>query len=307
MSLSFAFLRNTLDSLTDHIAVLDQTGNILYVNRSWDRFGLANQCHADTPWIGDNYLSVCDRATRKGDKLSGKAAGGIRDVIQGLREVFELEYPCHSPNEKRWFMMRATPFFLRNQLRVVVSHQNITQRKIAEDAVLKLSRQDSLTQIANRRFFEEFLKQEIARCVRFHLPLSLALIDLDHFKSLNDGAGHQTGDLYLTLVARILKKYTKRPTDLCARYGGDEFALVYGGTDLVIASELVDAIKTEVTRLSRRKEFVAAKHPCTLSIGLATFQPKMQMRSRDLIAATDKLLYQAKHQGRDQVVAKVNC
>lgn len=154
---SYKFLKAVLDTITEHIVVIDSEGSILFVNNSWNEFGQKNACVIDEEWIGINYLTECDHASDMGDDFGTQAAIGIRSVINAEEDKFYFEYPCHSQNDKRWFMMRVTPFSLKDENCFVISHQNITERKLAEEEVYKLSRIDGLTDIANRRHFDDFL------------------------------------------------------------------------------------------------------------------------------------------------------
>ena len=129
------FTEDILDSLTAHVAVLDQDGTIIEVNEAWRRFGRENGAPADAnDFVGTNYLEVCASAVGVGgDGLSRESVKGLRELLAGRRETFVLEYPCHSPTEQRWFKLRATRFTGGRQ-GAVISHQNITERKLAEDA-----------------------------------------------------------------------------------------------------------------------------------------------------------------------------
>jgi PAS domain S-box-containing protein/putative nucleotidyltransferase with HDIG domain len=129
------FNRATLDALTANIAILDETGTIIAVNRSWREFAQANDADPAKVSEGANYLEVC--ATAKGDH-SGEAApmaAGIQAVLGGRQESFSLEYPCHSPREMRWFISRVTKFNGSGPVRIVVAHEYITERKLAEEAL----------------------------------------------------------------------------------------------------------------------------------------------------------------------------
>ncbi|MFO1491485.1 MAG: PAS domain-containing protein [Kiritimatiellia bacterium] len=129
----FQYLRSTLDGLSAHIAVVDEHGDIVLVNKSYREFGRRNGVEPDTVSEGTNYLAVCDNA--RGDH-AGEArsfADGIREVLLGKRQYFEMEYPCHSPEEKRWFIGRVTSFEGEGPRRVIVAHENITERKRAEE------------------------------------------------------------------------------------------------------------------------------------------------------------------------------
>lgn len=128
-------LQNTLDSLSAHIAILDESGEIVAVNDAWRTFAEANGGDPGKVSEGSNYLRVCQPVT---DLNSGEAAAfaeGIRAVLSGRRESFEMEYPCHSPTERRWFIGRVTPFFCNEKPWAVVAHENITERKMAEEAL----------------------------------------------------------------------------------------------------------------------------------------------------------------------------
>ncbi|MDQ2691723.1 MAG: PAS domain S-box protein, partial [Chloroflexota bacterium] len=128
------FTRETLDALTANIAILDQTGTIVAVNRSWREFAQANGMSAQRVSEGINYLTVCETATGPSAGEASEMAAGIRAVMQGEKQSFTLEYPCHSPNEKRWFIARVTKF-QEGPMRVVVAHEYITERKLAEEAL----------------------------------------------------------------------------------------------------------------------------------------------------------------------------
>ncbi len=134
------FLQSTLDALSSHIAILDEEGTIVEVNGAWDRFASGNQFSGSRRGVGDNYLTVCDAAAGNFSTEAPVVAAGIRDIIAGRRTAFELEYPCHSPRERRWFTVRVTRFEGEASVRVVVAHENITARKRIES---ELQRQQS--------------------------------------------------------------------------------------------------------------------------------------------------------------------
>ncbi len=295
-----AFLKSVLDSVKDHIVVIDQYGEIKFYNKSWSCFGDENNCAAST-WCGLNYLAECDNATRSGDEFGAKAGEGIRDVIAGNKAEFYFEYPCHSPCEQRWFMMRVTPFKMDRQCFYVISHQNITERKLAENEVFNLARLDGLTNILNRRTFDELLGSEWKRCSRSHTPISLALIDLDYFKLLNDYYGHQSGDDCLIRVGALLRSFANRTGDICARYGGEEFALVWPGTSLENAQHMAQNVVKQIAELKILNEHSPVNQYLTASIGVAQMIPTVEYDKADLINRADNMLYQAKKQGRNCV------
>lgn len=124
----------TVDALAAELAILDEDGRILMVNRAWREFGAAND-EDGRDFVGTSYLAVCDAAA-PGTGGAGDAravAAALRELIAGRRERFEVEYPCHSPTERRWFMARAARFTAGGVPRVVITHENITARRHSED------------------------------------------------------------------------------------------------------------------------------------------------------------------------------
>ena len=128
-------LQQTLDSLSAHLAIVDESGEIVAVNGVWRAFAEANGGDTRKVCEGANYLRVCDSATGSYSEEAAAFARGIRAVLSGRQESFEMEYPCHSPTERRWFMGRVTRFSGTGTRQAVISHENITVRKLAEEAV----------------------------------------------------------------------------------------------------------------------------------------------------------------------------
>ena len=127
------FARTILDSLTAHVAILDENGYILETNRAWKRFARQNQLQMRPETKNINYLEICDSAAAAEDEANVDVAKGIRDVIAGRVEEFVLDYPCHSPDENRWFYMRVTRATGPGPMRIVVSHENITALRQAQN------------------------------------------------------------------------------------------------------------------------------------------------------------------------------
>lgn len=174
------FAQATLDALTSHIAILDPSGKILAVNRAWKNFARENGASSETAYIGENYLLVCDPANGAhcsndtsdvitavdvvdavdaNDAIDAiKVATGIKEVLDGRRSLFTMEYPCHSPVEQRWFNLRVTRFPGEGSARAVVAHENITERKLGELALERYAEKMSLTTQALERS-----NQELAR------------------------------------------------------------------------------------------------------------------------------------------------
>jgi len=288
-----------LDSLDEQIAVIDREGFIVYVNRAWTAFGIENGLSSSCSGIGNNYLAVCNTAGSSGDSLAGEAAQGIRDVLTGRRDSFHFEYPCHSATEKRWFMMRAAPLHGASDKLFVISHLNITQRKLAEEQVEHLSLHDPLTGLANRRHFNLIFSNKWRRSIRSHSPLSFVMLDLDHFKDYNDDLGHLAGDECLVKVAQVLRAAAGRPGDLAIRYGGEEFGLLLEDTGLEDAAIVADAARQTINDLDMGYR---GTRRITVSAGVASVIPDSEQSELFLIREADKALYRAKQQGRNQIV-----
>ncbi|MBA3868072.1 MAG: PAS domain S-box protein, partial [Anaerolineae bacterium] len=129
------FARSVVDALSAHIAILDETGQIIAVNKGWRLFASSNNAVLISVMEEANYLQVCETAVGAGAEEAAAFAAGIRAVIQGKQEAFSLEYACHSPSEKRWFVGRVTRFPGEGRIRIVVAHENITERKRAEQTI----------------------------------------------------------------------------------------------------------------------------------------------------------------------------
>ena len=156
---SEVFARSTLDSLSAHIAILDEKGRIVATNLAWQRFASSNPPITPSAWPGTNYLEVCDEATGEGSEEAIDFARGVRDVISGRLETFELEYPCHSPDERRWFVGRVTCFPDTVPPKVVVAHENVTERRLAEEeARLRAGQQEAVARLGRRALAEPDLQ-----------------------------------------------------------------------------------------------------------------------------------------------------
>jgi diguanylate cyclase (GGDEF)-like protein len=288
-----------LDSLEDQIAVIDGTGTIIYVNRAWNAFGIENGLASGSFGAGSNYLDVCNTSSSRGDRLAGRAMLGLREVLEGKRASSYFEYPCHSPAEKRWFMMRVTPLQNSAGNLFVISHHNITQRKLAEETAEHLSQHDPLTGLANRRYFDQLFSNEWRRNYRNRTPVSFVMFDLDHFKDYNDDLGHPAGDQCLIRVARILETHSRRPGDLAFRYGGEEFGLFLGNTGLAQAQAIAEKVRKEIYDLGM---FYCGTRRMTVSAGVAFAVPDQDHDYGLLVKEADSALYRAKQMGRNQTV-----
>jgi adenylate cyclase len=188
---------------------------------------------------------------------------------------------------------------LKVQERTEELHRSEAALQVANQELQRLVSLDSLTQIANRRRFDEYLSQEWQRCLRDRLPLSLILCDVDYFKRYNDMYGHQAGDRCLHSVAQAIAKAVKRPADLVARYGGEEFAIVLPNTTGKGSVQVAQLMQQEVGQLYIAHESSQISQYVTLSLGIACQIPHPHNSSETLLAATDRSLYQAKERGRN--------
>ncbi len=172
----------------------------------------------------------------------------------------------------------------------------------ANQELQRLASLDGLTQVFNRRRFDQALESEWQRLARECLPLSLILCDIDYFKAYNDTYGHPVGDICLQQVASLIKKTVKRPADLVARYGGEEFAVILPNTNALGAVHVAEQIRTRV-KANKIEHSGSRHHQCiTLSLGVATIVPTPQQSPAALIVLADRGLYQAKAAGRDRTV-----
>ncbi len=179
--------------------------------------------------------------------------------------------------------------------------EKTAELKKVNNELQHLANSDGLTKIGNRRRFEQFLTDEWHRAVRFKTEISLVMLDIDHFKLYNDTYGHQAGDDCLQKVAEALADTIKRPTDLVARFGGEEFAIILGGTDAEGAINIAEQAMENVKNLKIPHSNSKTSEYLTISLGVATTFAKFEITESELIKAADKALYRAKENGRNQI------
>jgi diguanylate cyclase (GGDEF)-like protein len=182
--------------------------------------------------------------------------------------------------------------------RVALHLQLVRQRRLLEH----LAHVDGLTELANRRRFDDVYDLEWQRARRSGRPLSLALLDIDSFKQFNDLYGHPAGDRALRAVARVAGAHMRRPADLAARYGGEELVLLMPETDAGQALHIAQALRQAVIELMIAHAGSAAAPVITASIGGATLDPARSESSAALFEAADVQLYRAKQGGRNRVL-----
>jgi diguanylate cyclase (GGDEF)-like protein len=243
-----------------------------------------------------------------------------------LAEVPVIFVSSHSTPEFETmaFRLGAADFISKPLQPEIVRARVGTQLKVREltESLRLLATLDGPTGIANRRVFDDTLRAEWQRSRRSGQPLSLLMADIDCFKAYNDRHGHQTGDQCLRQVARALQSVTKRPADLPARYGGDEFVMVLPDTDPQGAVVVAQALMAAMQQLALPHGASSAGRSVTLSVGLCTFDAHNSraldaadsrfgsaggpaLRAGDLLRAAQSALYQAKHAGQAQVWSMV--
>ncbi len=222
-------------------------------------------------------------------------------VEQG--EPYNLELRIRRPDgETRTIMTICTPQSdARGQLvRLSGTDQDITERVQLQEALREQAIRDPLTGLLNRRFLDETLPRELARCQRTGESLVVAMLDLDRFKALNDTYGHEAGDQVLRAVGELLRR-SVRSADLACRYGGEELTLILPGTSLEDAWERLDALRKAIAQV--RIRYREGELPAiTVSVGLAAAS-RNENDAAALVSRADTALYRAKAQGRNRVLA----
>ncbi|HET9403931.1 MAG TPA: sensor domain-containing diguanylate cyclase [Burkholderiales bacterium] len=173
----------------------------------------------------------------------------------------------------------------------------------ANESLELLSLQDGLTNLANRRFFDRYLAEQVAIARRHERPLALILFDVDAFKAYNDQYGHVAGDECLKQIATVLQSCCHRPADMAARYGGEEFAMILPDTDSMGAAQVAEAARNAIARLSIPHAHFSATPYVSISGGVAVLLRNIDMTAQQLMAAADQALYQAKHLGRNRTIS----
>jgi diguanylate cyclase (GGDEF)-like protein len=179
---------------------------------------------------------------------------------------------------------------------------NHLELKLYRDMLETLSAIDGLTGIANRRRFDETLDREWRRAQRLCAPISLVMLDIDHFKEFNDNYGHVAGDDCLRRLAVAFAESMRRPADLVARFGGEEFACILPDTAAEGATWLAASLRERVDKMAIPHAFSAAADHVTISVGAATMFPAPDQESEELVLFADRALYTAKADGRNRMV-----
>jgi diguanylate cyclase (GGDEF)-like protein/PAS domain S-box-containing protein len=291
-----ASLSAFVSSLDEGLLIVEQGGRIQYANPACERYlGYAASelagltlAHLLAPTVADEYVGYIDDwiAVGKVERYRGAREEMVRRRDGALRAMDFSLTPMHA----------GEPLF------VALLH-DITHHKQSETALQRAALLDPLTKIANRRHFDSFLEKEWQRAIRSGQPLSLIVLDVDHFKLYNDTLGHAAGDACLKRVADALQSHALRPTDLAARYGGEEFVLLFAETSAESALRLAEAIRAHIEGLMIPNPRSPTSEWITVSIGVATIVPTQLDAIEQLFIAADRVMYQAKDAGRNRVRA----
>jgi diguanylate cyclase (GGDEF)-like protein/PAS domain S-box-containing protein len=188
----------------------------------------------------------------------------------------------------------------RDHLQTLVE-QRTSELSLVNEKLRELANIDSLTNLPNRRFFDETLQKEIQRASRHKHPMSLLMCDIDFFKQYNDTYGHITGDECLVSVAECLEDSFKRASDFPARYGGEEFAVILPHTDDEDALSLSESFQKNLKALAIEHRSSDISEYVTISIGLVTVLPDQMTNANTIIKTADEALYKAKRNGRNRI------
>jgi diguanylate cyclase (GGDEF)-like protein/PAS domain S-box-containing protein len=253
---------------------------------TWSRL-----CHPDD-------LSVLENSLHSLDSVKDQAFGieiRMRSRTGQWRWLQVRGRTVEKDDEGRAFRIVGTLIDISKYKQVEVALQK------ANDELQRLAAMDALTQIANRRRFEDRLAREWRRGRRENRMLAVILCDIDYFKDYNDSYGHLKGDEALYAVAQAISAVLRRPMDLAARYGGEEFAMILPNTGVGGARRVAREVKKAVAALSIEHQSSKVNANITLSFGVAAVTPTQALSSKILVETADRALYRAKSKGRNQI------
>lgn len=233
------------------------------------------------------------------DKIQAFSVGGV-DYITKPFQIAEVLARIENQLTLRRLQRQLQE--QNERLKQEIEHRIIAETLLQEanEKLGQLVNLDGLTQLANRRCFDEYLEQEWQRLAREKLHLSLIMCDIDFFKNYNDTYGHIVGDDCLRKVSQVIKQSVRRPADLVARYGGEEFVIVLPNTDVEGAAAIAETIRQKLSEFAIPHEDSAISKFVTLSLGVTALIPKADSNPSVLLTAADYALYRAKELGRDQ-------
>jgi diguanylate cyclase (GGDEF)-like protein/PAS domain S-box-containing protein len=225
-------------------AVLDGSGAVVETNEAWRVFALLNEARTIATGPGANYLRVCDRAYNSGVKAAGTVAAGLRSILRGERRSFELEYPCHSPIEDRWFCLHASSAPVHDGAGIVLFHVNITARKLLEERLGRETGRDPVTGLLELGAARHLVERSLARATAEH-RVSVISLKIDDLTSINHELGAPAArDLLVQATARLLR--ARRDQDRLCQLGNDELVLVCTDLDDNAVAGIVRRLRDSV-------------------------------------------------------------
>jgi two-component system cell cycle response regulator len=290
------FFSITVDSLPDSFCVIDaQNYKILMANKA---------CRQDKSPEG----LTCHVFTHNNEKPCKDAEHPCPlEVVKRTKQAYVVEHVHLNPRgESRNYSVHGYPILdsIGNVVQMIEYSVDITDRKKAEDLLRFLSTTDGLTGISNRRTFDKFLEEQLRHSVRAQHLISVMMVDVDFFKKYNDAYGHLTGDECLKSIASVLKSFARRPGDIAARFGGEEFIVVLSMINSEQAVSIAEKIRMAVESLKIPHEQSTIGDFVTISIGVVTAIPTNKSNTIDFLKCADEALYKAKDEGRNRVVVK---
>lgn len=295
-------LSYALSEMNGGIAMIDTSGHLIFSNDRY-RNSFPYTGHLRVP--GADMRTVLAAVIATGEQLTAPQQPDPQWIERTMGHLTSQSDEEIQLFDGTWLQVRAHTTSNGTSM-VLVS--DVTRFKQAQeelnsatDQLKQLARTDGLTDLLNRRAFDESLEAEIRRSARTGTPLSLLMIDVDHFKAFNDHYGHPAGDACLRQVAELLRASLKRPADLAARYGGEEFAAILPDTDEDGAYLVAEAFRRAVAQ-ARLTHERSEKGIVTASVGVATYMPdNLDRNALELAKVADDALYSAKAAGRDRV------
>lgn len=208
-------------------------------------------------------------------------------------------------DEEKGFLLGAVDYIVKPFKTAIVKARVRTHLRIVKQiqTIERLCMIDALTDIPNRRSFDQQIAMEWKRAMRDKSPLSLLMIDVDKFKALNDSYGHPQGDVVLQAIGQMLHTVLKRPADFASRIGGEEFAVLLPSTRLEDALHLAEELRAQTENLQVHSLDNGPPLSVTISIGVTSMIPEQGTQFADFVALADEALYAAKNAGRNRVCA----
>ncbi|MCP4011342.1 MAG: response regulator [Proteobacteria bacterium] len=323
-----------LNSLSAHIAVLDTEGKIIAINEAWLNFAKENHGNLKSIDVGSNYIDACLKAFKEqDDKEAKQAADGIQDILNGVSAEFEFEYPCHSPQQKRWFLTKVTPMRFLG-VKAVVSHINITDRKMAEKSLFKREKEVSALNVISRKVSQahslktvtEAILDQIAITIRPDLALLFLKEDenlllngvcpVDHPYGFNKNHIHKVGQCLCGLSVSTEQSIFSSNIHIdprctweeCKKSGFKSFAAIPMKSKNEVIGTLGIASR-EVRDFARRKIFLEAlANDVAISLDNALLYEKIKVYASDLetqLSERKKMEKKLKHSQKMEAIGKL--